>query len=490
MKPVLRHRDFRWLLLLRLVSQSADGFIQAALVASLAFSPESQATAAGFAIATAITALPYSLIGPFVGVFIDRWSRRAILVRAPLLRVLPAFLLLLNPHRYAALFYLGALWITAVNRFFLATAQAVVPRLVPTEDLLTANSLATVGGTVALLAGVFAGGLIADVVGVVPIVAASTVMWAVASLIATRIRRDLRPRVLPDEQAIAEAPGLAAQLREAGVGCIEGIRHLVAAPRAAGPIASIAVDQAGQALVLVLAIIVFRERFGGGVGSFSWLIGAGGVGVFVGLGTVGILDRVLTRDRIIALSFAVGAVALFSITAVVSRWTVLVGAFVLGLTFAWKKIPADTLVQEAVPDGIRGRVFAVYDVTSNLARLLAAVLAIPLLPLVGVRGATATVGVVFLIWVPVLPWWISRSPQIELEFGDDLLPARVTWAGVTEAVQVVSSGTGARPSFRLALDDGTVLDVSQDAAAASGRALGTGRWRIDREGPAQTTRPG
>ena len=158
-RDALRNPDFVRLLLIRLLSQTADGLIQAALVSSLAFSPEKQTTASGFATATAIVILPFSLVGPFAGVFIDRWSRRRIMVIAPLLRAAPVFLVLLSPTKQPVLFYAGALWVTSVNRFFLSTAQAVVPRLVPAEDLLAANSIATVGGTVALLVGVFAGGL-------------------------------------------------------------------------------------------------------------------------------------------------------------------------------------------------------------------------------------------------------------------------------------------------------------------------------------------
>ncbi|MGZ4125143.1 MAG: MFS transporter, partial [Actinomycetota bacterium] len=161
----LRSRDFRRLFAIRMVSQSADGLFQAALVASVVFSPDRANTAMGFAIATLVVSLPFSIVGPFTGVFIDRWSRRRIMVIAPLLRAAPVFLILLSPDRHAVLFYGAALWVTSVNRFFLSTAQAVVPRLVPTQDLLAANSVATVGGTVALLVGVFAGGLAADAWG-------------------------------------------------------------------------------------------------------------------------------------------------------------------------------------------------------------------------------------------------------------------------------------------------------------------------------------
>src|ERR671922_39493 len=154
----LRSHDFRRLFAIRLVSQSADGLFQVALLSSVVFSPQDQSTTVGFAIATVVISLPFSILGPFTGVFIDRWSRRRILVVAPLLRTALVWLAMFNPETAALPFYLGVLWVLSVNRFYLATAVAVIPRVVPTEDLLIANSISIVGGTVALLAGVFAGG--------------------------------------------------------------------------------------------------------------------------------------------------------------------------------------------------------------------------------------------------------------------------------------------------------------------------------------------
>ena len=476
-RDALRHSDFRRLLAIRLISQSADGLIQAALVASLVFSPEEQTTAAGFALASAIVIVPFSLIGPFAGVFIDRWSRRRILIVAPLIRAAPAFLILADPVRQAAWFYAAALFVTSVNRFFLATAQAVVPRLVPTEDLLVANGVATVGGTVALLVGVFAGGLISDAFGNTWIVTAAAVMWVTTSAVASRIRSTLVPHQLP------EAPELLRhQLRRVGVEFVDGIRSLARTPRAVAPITSIALDQLGQGLVLVLALVVFRDRFSQGVGSFSWLIGAGGVGVMLGLATINSLDLRFPRARIVAASFAFGGIAVLFVALVLNRYSVLIASFAVGLSFAWKKVPIDTMVQEAVPDGLRGRVFAVYDVVYNLARLLAALLAVVLLPTVGVRGAAALVGVAFLLWVPVLPRWLRRAPEIRLRFARDAPagapPSAVIWGGVEEQVTVMSRWStppDGRPrgGFRLALADGTELDVSHDEP--------DGQWRIDRE---------
>jgi MFS family permease len=476
-RDALQHADFRRLLGIRLVSQTADGLIQAALVASLAFSPERATTAAGFALASAIVIVPFSILGPFAGVFIDRWSRRRIMIVAPLLRAAPVFLVLLNPDRRAILFYTGALWVTSVNRFFLATAQAVVPRLVPTEDLLAANSVATVGGTVALLVGVFAGGLVSDAYGNGTIVAVAAVAWLVASAIAASIRSDLRPHQLPESPEL-----LRHQVRRVGVEFVDGLRHIVRTPRAVGPIASISVDQMGQGLVLVLALVVFKERFNEGVGSFSWLIGAGGVGVFIGLATVGRLDRRFARERIIAWSFVFGGVSLLAVSLFLDRWTVLLASFAIGLSFAWKKIPVDTMVQEAVPDGLRGRVFAVYDVAYNLSRLLAALLAVVLLPTIGENGSAALIGIVFLLWAPVLPRWLQGKPEIRLRFHEgaraEEWPRAVVWGGVEEPVEVVRSALVERDgdrfrTFRLSLTDGTTIDVS--------RREPDGLWAIDRE---------
>ncbi len=474
-RGALRSRDFRRLFAIRLVSQSADGLFQAALVASVVFNPEQQSTTAGFAIATAVVSLPFSVLGPFTGVFIDRWSRRKILVVAPWLRAGVVALALFDPTQQPIPFYLGVLFVLSVNRFYLATAVAIVPRLVPTEDLLMANSVSIVGGTVALLTGVFVGGWVADLFSSVPVVTIAAMMWVVASWIAARISTPLVPHTLPEAPVRDE---LQRVLREFG----DGVRRLAHTPRALGPITSITLDQMGQGIVLVLSLFVFRDRFEEGVGSFSNLIGAGGIGVLLGILTVGKLEERFPKERIVARAFLAGGVVLIAVSLYVTGWSVLVASFFVGLTFAWKKVPIDTMVQEAIPDGYRGRVFAVYDVAYNLSRVLAAFLAIPLLPALGPEGTVALVGAVFLLWSPVLPRWVSRAPEIVLRFyagarGEEW-PRAIVWGGVEESVEVErswleESGGERRRCFRLVLEDGTLLQVSQ--------AEPNGAWHLDRE---------
>jgi MFS family permease len=474
-RDALRSRDFRRLFAIRLVSQSADGLFQASLVASVVFAPEKQSTTVGFALATLVVTLPFSILGPFTGVFIDRWSRRRILVVAPILRAAPVWLVLFDPHSAAPLFYGGALWVLSVNRFYLATAVAVVPRVVPTEDLLIANSMATVGGTVALLAGVFVGGQVIDALGSGAVIGAAGAMWVTASIVASRITSRLIPHQLPESPIRDEVRRVVREFAD-------GIRRLVRTPRAIGPIASITLDQMGEGIVLVLSLVVFRERFREGVGSFSTLLGAGGLGVFLGILTVGKLEERFAKERIVAIAFLAGGLVLIAVATHITGPSVLLASFAIGVTFAWKKIPTDTLVQEAIPDGYRGRVFAVYDVGYNLARVAAAFIAIPLVPALGEAWSVALLGVVFVLWTPVLPLWVGRAPEIRIRFyagaKTEEWPRAVRWGGVEETVSVERSWRELRDGverscFRLALEDGTVIEVSKPD--------GADRWRLDAE---------
>ena len=59
---------------------------------------------------------------------------------------------------------------------------------------------------------------------------------------------------------------------------------------------------------------------------------------------------------------------------------VFVAAFLLGLVTQGAKISTDTVVQEVVADGFRGRVFSIYDVVFNVAFVGAAAVAAAMLP--------------------------------------------------------------------------------------------------------------
>src|SRR4051794_9765653 len=85
-RHLLLRADFRRLLGTRLLSQFGDGVFQAALAGTVLFNPQRAADPVDVAAGFAVLLLPYSLVGPFAGVWLDRWSRRQVLLRANLLR--------------------------------------------------------------------------------------------------------------------------------------------------------------------------------------------------------------------------------------------------------------------------------------------------------------------------------------------------------------------------------------------------------------------
>jgi MFS family permease len=434
--------------------------------------PEGSGTALGVAKAYAILVIPFSIVGPFAGVFIDRWSRRRILQITPLVRT--AGVLALLPVVGDSLFlYAPALLVVSVDRFYLATAGAVMPSVVADRNLLVGNSMATVGGTVAMFAGLIAGTKLADPVGPRTLLVATAVAWPLAAWLATRISNPLKA---PGSDAPA-----AEQVRQAWHDLRLGARRLVSTPGALGPIASISVDQLLIGLMTVLSLVVFKERFNEGVGSYGNIAVAGGIGVLLGTVTIGWLGSKLSKAAIVALAFALAGVAALAAAPHLVGVTILLVSFVLGLTYAWRKVPIDTLVQEAVPDRYRGRVFSVYDLAFSMARVLSAAAAVILIPRVSAPWLVAAVGAVYLLWTPVLPLWLRRAQWVRVKFyaggRADETPRAIEIGGEEQPVEVLGSweeeaGGVRRRRFRLEDSDGTLMEIASDPS---------GRWRLERQ---------
>jgi len=81
-------RDSKLIRLLRVrwTGQLTDGIFQSALASFILFSPERQASAVNAAVAFAVVLLPYSVVGPFVGTVLDRFSRQRAILFANLTR--------------------------------------------------------------------------------------------------------------------------------------------------------------------------------------------------------------------------------------------------------------------------------------------------------------------------------------------------------------------------------------------------------------------
>lgn len=385
LRTLLRFANFRRLLAVRLLSQGADGVYQVALAAYVVFSPEKETSATAVASAMAVLLLPYSLVGPFAGILLDRWRRRQVFFYGNLLRALlaSATAALILSHAPDWLFYVSALCVTAVNRFVLAGLSAALPRVVDAERLVMANSLSPTAGTLAATAG---GGL-AFVVRLVlaDSDAAVVLLGAFLYLCAALASLRLAPELLgPDAELVQ--PRLATVLTGTARDLTAGVRHLAAPPRreAAWALVTMTLMRFCYGALLVMLLMLCRYTFAStsddGLRLLGLALGTSAAGFFAAALVTPWAAGRLGPGRWIVVCAAAAAVLEPALGLPFAIAPMLVATFVLGLITQGAKIATDTVVQSSVDDGFRGRIFSVYDVLFNAAFVGAAAVAALMLP--------------------------------------------------------------------------------------------------------------
>ena len=389
---LLRGWKFRRLFAVRLCSQLSDGVLQVALASYVLFSPERQATPQAIASAFAAVLVPFSVLGPFAGVLLDRWSRRQVLVICNLLRagLVLGLAASVAAGQAGALFFILVLASLSLNRFLLAALSAALPRVVRRDELVLANALTPTCGTLAFFAGLTASWALRSGVergggpGNVVVLAVAAAGYAGAAALAMRLAR---PLLGPDIGASKPA------VREAVTGVVSGLadgaRHLWERRLAAYGLVAIGAHRFCYGLSTVATILLYRNYFNppdrpeaGLAGlSVAVLVSAAGF-VAAALLTPYAVGRVGKRHWIVAL-LALAAFVEVLPGGFYAVAPLLVAAFALGLSAQGLKICVDTIVQEEVDDAFRGRVFSVYDVVFNAAFVAAAALGALVLPVTG-----------------------------------------------------------------------------------------------------------
>ncbi|HEV2640699.1 MAG TPA: MFS transporter [Actinocrinis sp.] len=382
---------FRLLLATRLVGQFADGAFQVALASYVVFEPQKAATPAAVAQAFAVLLLPFTIAGPFAGVFLDRWPRRQVLAWANALRaVLLVVLTLIVLTTSATLpFYICALAAISANRFILAGLSAALPHTVSAGQLVVANAFSPTAGTMATAAG----GVVSFVVHLVVrsgnwstagVLLSAACLYATAGLFAFAIPRTLL--------GPADSPGL--PLR-AALGAVlgdvaSGARHVLERRSAGRALGAMAVSRFCFGVVTIMTLLLYRNYFNPAADPQRGLAGFAFAAVISGLGFG--LGAVVTPfvARRVRLELWLGSCLLLSaVTGLVflplfRQVPLLIGAFLLGTAAQGQKVSTDTLVQRSVDDDFRGRVFVLYDMLYNGSFVLAAAVSAASLPVTGV----------------------------------------------------------------------------------------------------------
>jgi MFS family permease len=319
--------------------------------------------------------VPLLLLAPVAGVVIDRFPRKAILVVSDLTRAVLVLLLAVVGATWQV--YVIAALLTAASVFFNPTLQAVIPTLVDHEALLAANSVSwSTSQLVQIVASAVAGGMIAAigtqsafVINALSFVFSATMIW----------RLPIPPHA--GELDRESRRGFAAWIQDAKAG-LSFSRHdpFVSRLLPVQALASLAVGATGALLV-----VLSERHLGLPPQGFAWLLLAIGVGALLGPIVLSSFTRNYRNMRLLFVPYVIRGVGDILIALVTPLPVALLILFVYGLNTSTGMVVYNSLMQSQVPEGVRGRVYTLMDLTWSLMSLVSLAIGGLLVDSVGVE---------------------------------------------------------------------------------------------------------
>lgn len=379
-----------------------------------------QVTGSGTAVGALflVQVLPTLILAPFAGVVADRYDRRRVMIAADLVRGLAVAVLVLFPSLPAV--YAVSAVIAAISTFFSPARGALVPRTVPPENLLAANSLSAMSNSVTRILGAAVGATLVAAFGAAAAFSVNALSYFASALCLTMLRL---PRTEVGTAGVAGAPGgiqaaakaavaTAAEAAAAPAGASdrpggdpslrsgrgtggavrEGLVLLWRNPRLAGITLLVFFNTLGLGAANVLTAPLVQTTLGANTSSLGWLMSAEGVGTAVGVVLLGGAVRAAAAGWAVLISSAVLAATMLGLAVCGALWQA-VGLFLLGgVGLVAFNVSAETETQRATTDAIRGRILSLIMAVLSAGSLLSLIVGGILADLVGVRISFAVMG--------------------------------------------------------------------------------------------------
>jgi MFS family permease len=414
---LVRHNpNFRRIWLAQIVSEAGDWFYSLAIY-TLLLDITGQATS--IAIALVFQVLPQTFAGPAAGLINDRLSRKQIMVATDLARVLIVLaMLLVRGARDTWFLYLLLTLETIMAAFFEPARNAVIPNIVPEEEVTLANTLSASTWSFILAAGATLGGIIAAVFGRDVVFILNALSFLASAVLISRMHFD-------EPHREGAAPFRLRELVDFSP-TLEGIRFMRRDPRLAAALfikVGTGVLACGWVMFPIFASKIFLIR-GLPVARNTMLVtsimaGARGVGALAGplVSSPWAGGNQQRMTRLVLIGFALAGAGYLALGQAPTLMWACVALFVAHAGGAMIWVNSTTLLQLNSEDRFRGRVFAADLAIAMLTVAASGFLAgrtidggIP------VRQVAIAVGVLQLVlamvWSFALPLWRRRANEI------------------------------------------------------------------------------
>lgn len=375
-----------FILSIRWSGQIGDGIFQSALASFVLFSPERQPDAVSAATAFAVVLLPYSLVGPYAGVFLDRFSRQKIVTLSNVVRALDLLLIafMVKNNQTGLSLTLAVLAAFGINRLILAGLSAGLPLVVDTKELISANALAVTGGSIGVVIG---GGIGIGLKKTLDlhhfgnnsdayVILLAAILYLTSSLITTKLGHG---EIGPATHELQRKSGGLVELKES-------FTILKEHPDALRGIFSSAIQRGGLTALTLMGLLLERNTYNSpsnpdaGLASFAFALAIAGVGIGIGSFITPFFVNIFGRHFWIRLMMSAPSLFAIIFAFYTKQWVLIVVAFFVGMCGQAVKVTNDALVQSQISDEYRGRIFAFYDIVTNGGIVLGAVIAAFILP--------------------------------------------------------------------------------------------------------------
>jgi MFS family permease len=335
--------------------------------------------------------VPAVVFGAIAGVFVDRYDRRQILVWTNVARGSLFLLLIFLDQQIVALYVITAI-VATLTTFFAPAETAMIPLVVRREQLLTANGLFVLGLQASFALG-FAvlGPLMVVLTGVNPLIAIVGGTYLLAGVLCWTL--PAAPSVLKGKAGSAVRQAGAAvhatfdQLRE-------GLRYIRDHNDVFWALAYLTITSSLIGVLGVLGPSFAKNVLGLESEDFWVLVLPLGVGLVGGIISLNLFGKYVARKRLIEIGLVILAISLLILggaqglalpkDGVVTLLNVCVlVAFTAGISYAYVAVPAQTALQEELPEDVRGRVFGVLNTLVSLASFLPIILVGPIADVTG-----------------------------------------------------------------------------------------------------------
>ncbi|MDQ6694871.1 MAG: MFS transporter [Chloroflexota bacterium] len=392
---VLKSAGFRNLWLGQTISQIGDYFAFLAMTVTVAgFSTDPTSTTAAVSGMMISFTLPRLIFGVLAGVFVDRWDRRRTMIVSDVLRVflallfIPAFMM-----KSLALMYAVGFVMSAVGTLFIPAKGALIPKLVPSEQLMAANSLSQTSMMLANFVGPALAGATFALAGngnqwVAYAVDACSFVISAVTIYMIRLPREAT-RVYKPQHRMDGRPTSAvwAELKV-------GLQALLLNKAIATLAAVFAITMLGVGAMNVLWVSFLKAHFGFSQAELAWRFSLIDIAFFAGMVGASVISGNFLARRSPKWFIVWGLVGAGAMTMPLGYlpdyWLVGVAMFLVGIFVAPINTGAGTFMQLIVPNSQLGRVGGGIGTITDTATLLS-------MSLAGVLGAFIGIPAVFLL---------------------------------------------------------------------------------------------